>query len=90
VAQLAGYAALCGRTLAHGHARSGDPVAISAYLGQSTKFDDAMSSFARAYAVQVDADFAEYTAAIAEGRVVTGQVDISGDRIIDRRQQVID
>ena len=90
VAQLAGYAALCGRTLAHGHARSGDPVAISAYLGQSTKFDDAMSSFARAYAVQVNADFAEYTAAIAAGRVVTGQVDISGDRIIDRRQQVID
>ena len=84
--QLAGYAALCGRTLAHGHARSGDPVAIAAYLGQSEKFDVAISSFARAYSAQVDSDFAEYTAAIADGRVVSGQVDISGDRIIDRPQ----
>lgn len=90
VAQLAGYAALCGRTLAHGHARSGDPVAIAAYLGQSTKFDDAMSSFARAYAVQVDADFTAYKAAIADGRVVTGASTVSGDHILDRRQQVID
>ena len=90
VGQLDGYAALCGRTLAHGHARSGDPVAIAAYLGQSTKFDDAMSSFARAYAVQVNADFAEYTAAIADGRVVTGQADISGDRILERRQNLDD
>lgn len=90
VAQLAGYAALCGRTLAHGHARSGDPVAIAAYLGQSTKFDEAIGRFSRAYATQVDSDFAEYTAAIADGRVVTGEADLSGDRIIDRRQQSAD
>ena len=90
VAQLAGYAALCGRTLAHGHARSGDPVAIAAYLGQSANFDNSMCSFARAYSVQVSADFAEYTAAIIDGRVATGQVDISGGRILDRRRQIID
>lgn len=90
VGQLAGYAALCGRTLAHGHARSGDPVAIAAYLGQSTKFDDAMSSFARAYAVQVDSDFAAYTAAIADGRVVSGPADLSGDRILERHQPIVD
>ena len=86
VGQLAGYAALCGRTLAHGHARSGDPVAIAAYLGSSTKFDMAMSDFARAYARQVDSDFAEYKKAIAEGRVVTGEVVISGDHVIESRQ----
>ena len=86
VPQLAGYAALCGRTLAHGHARSGDPVSIAAYLGQSTKFDDAMTAFARDYAVQVGSDFAEYTAAIADGRVVTGEANVSGDHIIERQQ----
>lgn len=90
VAQLAGYAALCGRTLAHGHARSGDPVAIAAYLGDNDKFDVAVGAFARAYSRQVDSDFAEYTAAIADGRVVSGHAEISGDHIIDRRQQSVD
>jgi uncharacterized protein (DUF2252 family) len=90
MAQLSAYASLCGRTLAHGHARSGDPVAIAAYLGQSAKFDNAMSSFARAYSSQVASDFAEYSAAIADGRVVTGEADFSGDRIIDRRQNIDD
>ena len=88
VAQLSAYASLCGRTLAHGHARSGDPVAIAAYLGQGTKFDDAISTFSRAYAEQVDSDFAEYTSAIADGRVVTGEAIISGDHIIESRQNV--
>ena len=90
MAQLSAYASLCGRTLAHGHARSGDPVAIAAYLGQSAKFDNAMSSFARAYSSQVASDFAEYSAAIADGRVVTGEVDFSGDRILERRQNIDD
>lgn len=88
VAQLSAYASLCGRTLAHGHARSGDPVAIAAYLGQGTKFDDAISTFSRAYAEQVGSDFAEYTSAIADGRVVTGEANISGDHLIERRQNV--
>jgi uncharacterized protein (DUF2252 family) len=87
---LAGYAALCGRTLAHGHARSGDPVEIAAYLGQSEKFDVAISEFARVYSAQVNSDFAQYTAAIADGRVVTGHAVVSGDHIIERRQQVVD
>jgi uncharacterized protein (DUF2252 family) len=88
VAQLSAYASLCGRTLAHGHARSGDPVAIAAYLGQGTKFDDAISTFSRAYAEQVDSDFAEYTSAIADGRVVSGEAIISGDHIIESRQNI--
>jgi uncharacterized protein (DUF2252 family) len=85
-ARLAGYAALCGRTLAHGHARSGDPVAIAAYLGRSEKFEVAISAFARTYSAQVDTDFASYTAAITSGRVVSGPADLSGDRIIERPQ----
>jgi uncharacterized protein (DUF2252 family) len=88
MALLSAYASLCGRTLAHGHARSGDPVAIAAYLGQGTKFDDAISTFSRAYAEQVDSDFAEYTSAIADGRVVSGEAIISGDHIIESRQNI--
>jgi len=90
VIQLAGYASLCGRTLAHGHARSGDPVAIAAYLGQSTKFDDAMSVFARKYSAQVAADFAKYTAAIAGGQIITGHAELSGDHFIENRQPIAD
>jgi uncharacterized protein (DUF2252 family) len=66
---LRGYAALCGRTLARAHARAGDPVAISSYLGRSSKFDNAVRDFALAYAHQVEADFAAYKAAIADGSV---------------------
>jgi hypothetical protein len=66
---LIGYATLCGRTLARGHARAGDPVQISAYLGTSAKFDKAIRDFALAYTEQVNADFAAYQAAIAAGTV---------------------
>jgi len=68
-ASLLAYAIACGRTLARAHARAGDPVAISAYLGTSAKFDKAIKDFSMAYAEQVDKDFAEYSAAIADGRV---------------------
>jgi len=47
---LSAYADLCGELLARGHARAGDPVAIAAYLGNSTRFDHAIIAFARAYA----------------------------------------
>ncbi|MBI1349580.1 MAG: DUF2252 domain-containing protein [Actinomycetales bacterium] len=66
---LAGYAELCGRTLARAHARAGDSVAIASYLGTSTKFDDAVRDFALAYTEQVNADYALYKAAIADGTV---------------------
>jgi len=46
------YAQLCGWTLARGHARSGDRIAISAYLGNSDTFDRAIADFASAYADQ--------------------------------------
>jgi hypothetical protein len=55
---LSDYAQLCGRTLARAHARSGDPAAIAGYAGKSGALDDAIASFAMAYADQTNADHA--------------------------------
>jgi hypothetical protein len=63
------YARLCGRTLAGAHARSGDPVAIAAYLGSSNAFDRGLAAFAEAYADQNERDYAALGAAVASGRV---------------------
>jgi uncharacterized protein (DUF2252 family) len=56
-ATLGIYARLCGWTLARGHARSGDRIAISAYLGASDAFDKAVREFAVAYADQNERDY---------------------------------
>lgn len=61
---------LCAWTLAHGHARSGDCIAITAYIGQSDTFDRAMASFAEAYADQTERDYAVFSKAVKAGRVV--------------------
>jgi len=53
---LSDYAQLCGRTLARAHARSGDPAKIAGYMGKSEALDDAIASFAMAYADQTIAD----------------------------------
>ncbi|MGZ5474755.1 MAG: DUF2252 domain-containing protein, partial [Thermoanaerobaculia bacterium] len=66
---MADYARLCGWTLAHGHARSGDAVTIGAYVGGGTKFDHAIASFAKRYADQNERDHAALLDAIATGRV---------------------
>ncbi len=66
---LAGYAQLCGWTLARAHARSGDAVAIASYLGTKDSFDRALSRFAEAYADQNERDYAALQAAVASGRV---------------------
>jgi uncharacterized protein (DUF2252 family) len=58
------YAQLCGWTLAHGHARSGDRVAIAAYLGSSDSFDRAIAEFSTSYADQNERDFASVTTAL--------------------------
>ena len=63
------YAQLCGSTLARAHARAGDRIAISAYLGNSTKFDNAVADFAEGYADQNERDHATFAAAVAAGRV---------------------
>ena len=63
------YARLCGRTLARAHARTGDPVAISAYLDDGDEFARAMGSFAIRYADITNTDHAALEAAIADGTV---------------------
>ena len=55
-AALSEYARLCGRTLARSHARTGDPAVIAGYMGRSGAFDDALASFAMAYAEQTVKD----------------------------------
>jgi uncharacterized protein (DUF2252 family) len=63
------YATLCGETLARGHARSGDRVAIASYLGSGDGFDRAISDFARAYADQNERDYAAFADAVGSGRL---------------------
>jgi uncharacterized protein (DUF2252 family) len=67
--RLAEFATACGETLARAHARSGDPVAIDAYIGKGRKFTAAISGFARAYADQNERDHAQLVHAIAAGAV---------------------
>jgi len=54
---LASYARLCGRTLARAHARSADPAVIAGYMGKRGVFDDALASFAIAYAARTGRDY---------------------------------
>ena len=63
------YAGLCGWTLARAHARSGDRIAIAAYVGTGTVFDAAVADYAVAYADQNERDFAELQAAVKKGAV---------------------
>ena len=63
------YARICGRGLARAHARSGDRIAISAYLGNSATFDNAIAEFSELYADQNEADYAALVEAEAGGRV---------------------
>jgi uncharacterized protein (DUF2252 family) len=64
------YARLCGRTLARAHARTGDPVAIAAYLDDGDEFARAIGSFAVRYADVTIEDHAALEAAVADGTIV--------------------
>jgi len=66
---MAIYGRLCGWTLARAHARSGDRIAISAYLGSGKSFDNAIASFAETYADQNERDYDALAKAAAEGRI---------------------
>jgi uncharacterized protein (DUF2252 family) len=66
---FAGYAQVCGRTLARAHARSGDAATISGYLGSGTAFDQAIASFADTYAEQVIRDYDALVTAARSGAV---------------------
>ena len=63
------YAELCGWTLAHAHARSGEPTKISGYLGKSDKFDQAIADFSVAYADQSERDHEILLGAAKAGRL---------------------
>jgi len=63
------YGRLCGWTLARAHARSGDRIAIAAYLGSGKAFDNAMARFAETYADQNERDYDALKRAAAEGRI---------------------
>lgn len=61
------YARACGWTLARAHARSGDPIAIAAYLGKKDRFDQSITDFCERYADQNDQDHEAFTKAIRSG-----------------------
>ena len=63
------YAGICGWTLARAHARSGDPVAIAAYLGEGDQFDRSITDFSQRYADQNELDHQAFATAIRSGRL---------------------
>jgi uncharacterized protein (DUF2252 family) len=63
------YGEVCGWTLARAHARSGDRIAIAAYMGSGSPLDRAMADFAEAYADRNDRDHRALVEAVASGRI---------------------
>jgi uncharacterized protein (DUF2252 family) len=70
---LNGYARACGWTLARAHARSGDPVAMAAYLGDGDEFDRSITDFAIRYADQNERDYQEFVDAIKSGELTAAE-----------------
>jgi uncharacterized protein (DUF2252 family) len=66
---LAIYGRVCGWTLARAHARSGDPIAIGAYLGKGDAFDQAIADFSERYADQNELDYGKLADAAKSGRI---------------------
>jgi uncharacterized protein (DUF2252 family) len=66
---MAFYARLCGQTLARAHARSGDPIALAAYLGKKDRFDQSITDFSERYADQNEQDYRAFIGAISSGRL---------------------
>jgi sugar/nucleoside kinase (ribokinase family) len=63
------YGGICGLTLARAHARSGDPIALAAYLGKKDWFDRSITDFAERYADQNELDYQALSTAIDTGRL---------------------
>jgi uncharacterized protein (DUF2252 family) len=68
-AALQVYAGMCGWTLARAHARSGDPVAMAAYLGEGDEFDTSIADFSHRYADQNEIDYQAFVDAVRTGRI---------------------
>jgi len=66
---LSFYGGICGQTLARAHARSGDPIALAAYLGKKDRFDESITDFSERYADQNERDYQAFTAAVRSGRL---------------------
>ena len=69
------YGELCAATLARAHARTGDRIAISTYLGSSDTFERAVLEFSAAYAEQNERDYRDLVAAVESGRIEAAAVD---------------
>ncbi|MGN6168302.1 MAG: DUF2252 domain-containing protein [Solirubrobacteraceae bacterium] len=67
--RLARFATACAKALARAHARTGDPVAIAAYIGKGRRFDEALAEFAVNYADQTARDRRQLSDAIASGAI---------------------
>jgi hypothetical protein len=63
------YAQICASTLARAHARSGDRIAIAAYMGKSDVFDTAIADFSAAYADQNERDYERLQEAVTKGTI---------------------
>ncbi len=63
------YARTCGWTLARAHARSGDPIAIAEYLGDSDALDNSVTDFSERYANQNEQDYEQFVNAVRSGRL---------------------
>jgi hypothetical protein len=63
------YAQICGWTLARAHARSGDPVAMAAYLGRDDAFERSVTDFSERYADQNEQDYEKFAKAVRSGRL---------------------
>ena len=63
------YAQMCGWTLARAHARSGDPVAMTSYLGSDDAFDQSITDFSERYADQNEQDYERFVEAVKSGRL---------------------
>jgi hypothetical protein len=64
------YASVCGSTLARAHARTGDRIAIAAYLGDGDAFDQAVAKFAHSYADLNERDHQALAAAVRSGEII--------------------
>jgi hypothetical protein len=67
---LHAYARACGWSLARAHARSGDRLAVAAYLGAGATFDRAIAHFATAYSDQNELDYRRLAEAVAAGEIL--------------------
>jgi Uncharacterized protein conserved in bacteria (DUF2252) len=66
---LTEFAIACGKVLARAHARTGDPIAIAAYIGNGRQFEEALRTFAIDYAKQTARDLRQLSDAIATGAI---------------------